>query len=320
MNLLKDILASFLIMLTLPAAGQGITPDSYSDDFDKYYPENRYIRKNKIKFLTDSSEFHLPTNSYTKAYDTLGRLIGAFNYEIEKFDNPYIYRKKEDTLLRLKYRPNSQELYSLEKFVYNTQGQIVHYFICCDYYFNNKSFSVEIEDFYYDKNILQTRLRYYKEHIGNMSEDFTINKTTGMRLTDVKNYSYITLKNGNRMVVEQQNIGSREWRTSDTTLIDKHNKIIKHNSYAKMGSLGCPMGNNVNRVTEYKYTHNTLTIIDYTTYCVASVSDFKCLKYERMNEYKRLIVFDKRGKKIEEHSIYKGKKELVSRYFYRYYD
>jgi len=310
----------FLTTSAAKVVGQDLTFRIYHNSLDKYYPENKLIKQQKIKFIIDSSDFHLPTKVYIKGYDTLGRLIGEFNYDIKKFDNPFIYRKINDTLYRLRYRANTTELYSLEKFVYNKQGKILQYLICCDYYFKKDNFTVELEDFYYDQNILQSKLRYYKgDYNGIINEKIKI-AATDLELTDAISYSYKIFK-GNKIVIGKQNVGKQEWRETDTALLDKKNRIIKFNSFAKMASLGCPVGNNVNKVTEYKYSDTSLTITSYTTHCIAPLSDFKCFQYEKMNEDKTVIIFDKSNKKIKEYSIYNdGERKLVSRYFYLYYD
>ena len=311
------------IILSLPhlVFGQEVYPVMFELSNDKYYPENIIIKKNKIKYIIDSSEFIMPSNFIVKAYDTLGRIIGNFGYEKQKFENPYIYKNLEDTLIRIKRIEDSEELYSFEKFVYNKKGQIISYLECCNYYGDKNNIPITYEEFYYDEKFtLETKLCYYKRNFSGSINERIIFKPTDLELTDVVYYSYRKNKIGNLMIIGKHSIGKKEWRETDTTLFDNRNRIIKFNSFASMASLGCPVGNNVNRVTEYFYSDSSLLISNYTTHCLASLSNFKCLQYERIEDSKSETIFDKKNLKIRRYSITQSRvKELSDVYKYEYY-
>src|SRR4051794_38285402 len=93
----------FLIVISATCFGQDINPYTKEPSYEKYYPENKLIKRSKIKYVIDSSEFISPSKFNVKLYDTLGRLIGDINYSVDKFNTPFQYIKTGDTTFRLKF-------------------------------------------------------------------------------------------------------------------------------------------------------------------------------------------------------------------------
>lgn len=310
-----------LITLTATCCGQDINSYTKEPFYDKYYVNNMIVKQNRIKYIIDSSEFILPSKFRTKIYDTLGRLIGDITRSVDSFDNPFVYKNKGDTTFRLKYNEDKTKLLCFERFVQNKKGQTLSYLDCCNYYFKENSYYVGYEEFYYDeRDRLKTRLSYFKEDYPGIISDSVILKPTDLQLNDVIYYNYQTLKNGNKLVISKHALGKSEWRKTDTTLYDKQNRIIKFNSYSKRGTMGEMMQNNVNNISEYKYTDTSLTITSYTRYCFASLSNFDCIQYSETDRDTELIIYNKDKTKKAVYSFYRtGKKYLNSKYEYHYY-
>jgi hypothetical protein len=310
-----------LTILTATCFGQDINPYTKEPFYDKYYPENKVVKQNRIKYIIDSSEFILPSKFNTKIYDTLGRLIGDINRSVDSFDNPFVYRYNGDTTFRLKYNEDKTKLLCFERFVRNKKGQTVSYLDCCNYYFKENSYYVGYEEFFYDEKYrLQTRLKYFKEDYPGKISDTIIIKPADLQLNDVVYYTYQTLKNGNKLVIGKHALGKTEWRETDSTIYDRRNRIIRFNSYAKRGTMGEMVQNNVNRVTEYKYGDTTLTITDYTTYCIAPLSDFDCFQHSEPDKDLTLIIYNKDKTKRVVYGFYKsGERYLSNKYEYHYY-
>jgi hypothetical protein len=289
--------------------------------YDKYYPENKTIKNSRIKYIIDSSEFILPSKFNIKLYDTFGRLIGDINRSVDSFDTPFQYTKTGDTTFRLKYNADKTELICYERFVHNKKGQIVSYLDCCNYYFKNDSYYVGLEEFYYDeKNLLKTKLNYFKEdYAGKISDNANI-KPTDLRLNDVIYYSYRTFKNGNKLIIGKHSLGNPEGRATDSAIYDKQNRIIRFNSFSKMGTMGEIVRDNVNRITEYKYTGNSILITDFTRYCVAQRPNSECLLSEETDKDITHIIYNPDKTKQAEYGYYiNGEKYLKSKYIYAYY-
>lgn len=301
--------------------GQDINPYTKEPFYNKYYPENKTFKRNRIKYVIDSSEFILPSKFNVKLYDTLGRLIGDINRSIDSFNTPYIYSKTGDTTFRLKYNADRTQLLCFERFVQNKKGQVVSYLDCCNYYFKNDNYYVGYEEFYYDeKGRLKTKLSYFKEdYPGKVSHTINI-KRTDLQLNDVIYYSYKTLKKGNTLIIGKHASGKPEWRATDSIILDKQKRIIRFNSFSKMASMGEMVQNNVNSITEYKYSDSTLTITDYTTYCIAPFSDFKCLEYSHPDKNITIIVYNGDKTKKVVYGFYEtGEKYIKDKYEYVYF-
>jgi hypothetical protein len=315
---------SFSILFIIISAicfGQDINPYTKEPFYEKYYPENKNIKRSKIKYVIDSSEFISPSKFNVKLYDTLGRLIGDINRSVDSFDTPFLYFKTGDTTFRLKYNANKTELICYERFVHNKKGQILSYLDCCNYYFKNDSYFVGFEEYYYDeKSMLQTKLSYFKEDYPGKVSNKTNIKPTNLQLNDVIYYSYKTLKNGNSLIIRKHALGKSEWRATDSTVLDKQKRIIRFNSFSKMGSMGEMVQNNVNSVTEYKYSDSSLTITDYTTYCIAQLSDFKCLEYSQPDKDITIIFYNSDKTKKVVYGFYKsGERYTKDKYEYVHY-
>lgn len=308
-------------LLTSACFGQDINPYTKEPFYDKYYFENTIVKRNHIKYIIDSSEFISPSKFRIKIYDTLGRLIGDITRSFDSFDNPYIYEVNGDTTYRLKYNTERTELLCFERFVHNKEGQPVSYLDCCNYYFKEDSYYVGYEEFFYDdNNRLKTRLKYSKEdYPGKISNTIKIQPTT-LQLNDVVYYSYHTLKNGNKLVIGKHALGKTEWRETDSTIYDKENRIIRFNSFSKRGTMGEIARDNVNRITEYKYTDTSIHITDFTRYCVALRPNSECFLSEETDKDITLILYNPDKTKKAEYGYYSsGGKYLKSKYVYEYY-
>lgn len=311
----------YLIFISATCFGQDINPYTKEPFYEKYYPDNKIIKRSKIKYVIDSSEFISPSKFNIKLYDTLGRLISDINRSVDSFDTPFLYSKTGDTTFRLKYNADKTVLICYERFVHNKKGQIVSYLDCCNYYFKNDSYYVGYEEFYYDeKSVLKTKLSYFKEDYPGKVSDKAYIKPTDLQLNDVIYYSYKTLKNGNSLIIGKHGLGKPEWRATDSTILDKQKRIVRFNSFSKIGSMGEMVQNNLNSVTEYKYSDSTLTITDYTTYCIAPLSNFKCLEYSLPDKDITLIVYNSDKTKQIVYGFYNnGERYIKDKYEYVYY-
>jgi hypothetical protein len=310
-----------LLISTATCFGQDINPYTKEPFYDKYQLENKIVKRNRIKYIVDSSEFISPSKFNLKVYDTLGRLIGDINRSFDGFDNPFVYTGNGDTTYRLKYNKDRTQLLCFERFVLNKKRQTISYLDCCNYYFKEDSYYVGYEEFFYDeKDRLKTRLTYFKEDYPGKISDKAKIKPADLQLNDVVYYTYQTIKNGNKLVIGNHALGKAEWREVDSTIYDKQNRIVRSNTFSKMGSMGEMVQNNVNRVTEYSYTDTTLRMTSYTTYCIASLSNFDCFEYSQPDKEVTLIFYNKDKTKKAVYSFYKsGERYLRNKYEYHYY-
>jgi hypothetical protein len=302
------------VFLGFVTRAQDVHPYSKELVSDYYYPENKTIRENKVKFVIGKADYGGRPTQYVMAYDRLGRLIGEFDYEVEKFSRPYIYARREDTLFRYKYRDSDGPLYALDRFVYNAKGQITSYLECSNTY-------ALYEEFYYTgSGLLEAKLSYYKGHpIGPLSENFSIDRSA-LKLTDVEYYAFKQMKNGNRLRIASHALGKPEWRPIDTTVYDSRGRIVRFNSFAKVGALGCPIGNNVNRIVEYHHTDSSLMTTAYTTSCNAILETGECALPSKGETEMKLVVKDKRGLKKAAYSVAAdGERKLTSSITYLHY-
>jgi hypothetical protein len=320
---MKKIVVIFLGCLALAIChAQERDPIQNEIISDKYYPENLLIKQNKIKFVIDSSNYILPSKRSIKAYDEEGRVTGYFYHDIEKFNDPYVYKKSGDTLLRLKYRNDNTELYSYERFIYNGRGQILSYLECCDYYFEKGKFPVSYQEFYYnEENNLKSKLSYYKRDYNGVISGHHSITASELDLTDVVYYSFKKLKNGNVLVIGKHALGKPDWRATDSMLFDTKKRIIRFNSYAKMAWLGCPSGAQVNKIADYAYTDSSVTITTYTIDCKWPLSDTECAEYSKPDKYLEIKVYDKDKlmRKLYTHYQF-NEKSLSDKFEYIYYD
>ena len=321
-SIVRHIFTSLLFTLILATClGQDINPYTKEPFYDKYYPENKIIKRSRIKYVIDSSEFISPSNINVKFYDTIGRLIGDINHSTDNFDNPFSYRKTGDTTFRLKYNGDKTKLICFERFVHNNKGLIISYLDCCNYYFKDDNYYVGYEEFYYDENNkLKTKLTYFKEDYPGKVSDKTAIKPTDLELNDVVYYSYKTLNNGNKLIIGKHALEKPEWRATDSTILNKQNRIIRFNSFTKMGTMGELVLNNINRITKYTYKGDSLTITDYTTYCRTPVSNFECFDLLETDKDVTLIIYNRDMTKKMKYGFYhNGEMYLQDKYEYAYY-
>ncbi|MBL7733536.1 MAG: hypothetical protein JNM88_20370 [Chitinophagaceae bacterium] len=309
------------ITVSVSCFGQDINPYTKEPYYDKYYPENKTIRSNRIKYIIDSSEFILPGKFNIKLYDTLGRLIGDINRSAHSFETPFVYTKIGDTTFRLKYNAGKTVLLCYERFVHNKKGQIISYLDCCNYYFKSDSYYVGYVEFYYDeKNMLKTKLSYFNEEYPGKVSDKTKIKPTDLQLNDVVYYSHKTLKNGNKLIIGKHALGKPDWRAIDSTIYDNQNRVIRFNSFAKVGSTGEWVFYNLNNITDYEYTGSTLTITNYSTYCRVPLINNKCFDPLQTEKDVSIIIYNHDKTKKAQYGFYtNGEKYVKDKYSYAYY-
>lgn len=301
--------------------GQDINPHTMEPFYDKYSPVNKLVKKNRIRYIVDSSRFITPGNFDIEIYDTLGRLIGKTYRPIDSFDNPYIYRIAGDTTFRLKYNKDRTKLNCFERFVLNKKEQIVSYLDCCNYYFEKDNYYVGYEEFFYDeKDRLKTWLRFFKQDYPGEISDKNIINPIDLQLNEVIYFTYQTMRNGNKLVIGKHALGNPEWRETDSTIYDKQNRIIHFNSFAKRGAIGEMVHDNLNRITKYVYKGDSLTITNYATYCQAFAPEIGCLLLEQTDKHITLIIYNRDMTKKAEYGFYfNGEKYLKDKYEYGYY-
>lgn len=309
------------LLLTVSCLGQDI--DSYSGEpvQDKYYIENKLIKKNRIHYIIDSSEFIYPGKFKIILYDTAGRLIGETYHQVDSFHTPYEYVKSGDTTFRLKYIQGTKKLGCYERFVHNNNGKIQSYLNCCNYYPAGDSYYVEFKAFYYDElNRLIAELSYINsEYPGKVADRAPINPAS-LRLNDVVYYSYKTMKNGYRLKIAKQALGDPNWRNTDTTIYDRQNRVLRFNSFARRGTTGEMVFNNLNKITEFVYKDSDLTITEYHTTCIALLYDKECLGQEQSDKNITTFLYNKdRTKKAVYGFYFNGEKYLRDKYSYVYY-
>jgi hypothetical protein len=313
----------FILFIVISAfcSGQEINPYTMEPHYDKYYLENKTIKNSRIKYIIDSSEFIQPSKFNIKLYDTLGRLIGDTYRSVDSFTTPFQYTKNGDTTFRSKYNANRTVLLCYERFVHNKKGQIVSYLDCCNYYFKNDSYYVGYVEFYYDeKNMLKTKLSYFNEEYPGKVSDKTKIKPTDLQLNDVIYYSYKTLKNGNKLIIGKHALGKPDWRAIDSSIYDKKNRIIRFNSFARKGTTGELVFNNLNNITDYEYKGSTLTITNYSTYCRVPILTNECFDPLQTDKDVTIIIYNHDKTKKTEYGFYtNGEKYVRDKYSYAYY-
>jgi hypothetical protein len=305
----------------LTSIAQQIDPVTKNITDEKYYPENKFIKKNRIKYIVDSNRFISPNKIDVRMYDTLGRAINNFyNRSIDSTTPPFVYKKTGDTLIRLKFYTGRSEPHSFERFVYNQKGQIVSYLECANHYQQKNSFAASYDEFYYDENnALKTKLFYHKSDYPGIVSEIDI-PVKNLELYDVIYYSFKTLKNGNKLIIGKHALGKPEWRETDSSIFDKQKRIIRFNSYALRGTSGEMVHDQLNRITDYSYTDSSVTIVDYYIYCEASISDMECLEHSIPDKNIEVVEFNRNKTRKAEYTIYRsGEKVLKSKYEYVYY-
>jgi hypothetical protein len=312
----------FLLAISINCVAQDIDPITWGPEYVKYYPENTFIKRHRIKYVIDSSESITSGKCRLRMYDTLGRIIIDNWRPDAPLDNPFIYREAGDTTYRLKYNSDKSSLIAYERFVHNKKGQIVSYLDCANYYFKDNSYYVQYEAFYYDENnILQTRLSYIREEFPGKVADQANVKPTDLELYDVINYSYRTLKNGHKLKIGKHALGKPDWRATDTTIFDKQNRMIRFNSFSKRGVTGELIRNLLNNITVYQYTDSTLKITGYRTFCQFFDEQVGCLgSLDESHKDEELFIYNRDKLPRARYMNYiSGEPFLIDKYSYTYY-
>jgi hypothetical protein len=330
---MKYGLLIFYLILTQSVSGQhsnlfqkAIQIDWYFDrevEEDKYYPENKFVRENKIYLKIDSSEFSKPHGYWMNAYDKKGRLICETFTKMSDLENPFIYIEKADTLFRFKYR-SGKKLYSVERFIYNKKGKIVRYEECRNWYGYKDAFTVSIDLFFYSRNgSLESKLHYYKDkYSGVLNENLQID-LQDVKITDGIHYQKIKNQNGTKTIVGNHIIGKLENRFTDTIVFDRNNRLLAYNNFVKSGSMGCMMGSNINRKTKINYTTKTIKTISTQSNCVFVTHDNKCIDKREHIENESLTLYNEKGLKTVRYGFRTIKdikeKYIRTKYAYTFY-
>ncbi len=140
MKLIFTLIATFVFKVSY----------SQTELLKDFYPENKLYKTLKVKKVVDSFYVNYPSIR-TKFFDTSGRLIGEYNYFLDSIENPFIYVEIKDTLYRLKYKYPHKDLYSFERFVFNSNKKIVEYTECRNSYNGDNTILVNLHLFTYDK-------------------------------------------------------------------------------------------------------------------------------------------------------------------------
>lgn len=312
---------TLLVIVSISSRAQQIDPYTLEPASNKYDPINKTAKDNHIKYVIDSSEFIIPGKCRTMIYDSLGRLAGELRHPGGNLINTFVYKTNGDTTWRLNYDTGKTVLYSFQRFVLNKKGQIISYLDCGNYYIRDESYYVGYEAFYYDdKDRLQTKHTYTQENYPGKVSIAAIIKPTELNLDDVINYTYSTLKNNNKLVIGKHTIGKPDWRSIDSTLYDKQNRIIRFNSFAKTGTIGEQIGNNVNNIALFQYEGNTIKVTRYTTYCYVPENNHECFQTAETDRQTILILYNA-DKTLKAKYGYNssGQQYLADKFEYTYY-
>ena len=280
-----------------------------------YYPSKKVFIDNKVKFKIDSNIYSLPRGYTIEAFDEKGRLIGLFNHSIDSFINPYQYIEKGDTLICIRRRNRDNSIYMLEKFIYNSSGQIIQFDRFIDDFSSKGTLEFNRTIFYYENSNVSDKLRYSL----NGKDTLTINTnitTYSMKLWSVKHYTYQKAKSKNIMVITEC-IGNKDFRSVDTFEYDKLNRLLLHTNFAKSAYLFCSYrASNVRRIEKYNYRNDSVLIKSYTT--TEAIPPSNSSEEQDLNF--RIEIYSKNGLELRNYHGYKQDKiEIYDRIKYLYY-
>jgi hypothetical protein len=235
-------------------------------DYKKYYP---FYSDSEIvdSFVTEN------LFEYLSKIDTTNSIIYK---RINSENNVRIYKISRDTIKSFYYSFKRKEFTSLEVYVYNKNNLIEFYFDCTDYYFDEKRIPVSATKFFYNiNNELVAKNNYYLQYYQSV-----INETSSFKIKDFKLTSSMTYTrkktNSKTYIYGKENIGSANFRSKDTLIINNKGLITKFNSYADNKSLGCPMGLYVNDICEYVYKNDSVDLINKQIHCEFPGAIKKC--------------------------------------------
>ena len=285
---------ALLFFVSILSLAQQVDPLTMEPADYRYDPVNRIVKDNHIHYVIDSSAFIITgSKCRTWVYDTAGRLAGELTQPGGALKYVIVYKTSGDTTWRMKYDTGKTVLYSWQRFVQNKKGQVISYLDCGNYYVREDSYYAGYEVFSYDdRDRLQTRSTYTREdYPGKISAGAMI-QPTALHLDDSINYTYSTLKNGNKLVIGQHTIGKPEKRSTDSTIYDNKNRIIRFNSFAKTGTIGELVGNNVNAISLYEYEAASIQITRFTTYCYVPEGHTDCFMATETEKQISLLVYN----------------------------
>jgi hypothetical protein len=262
-----------------------------SEDLENkfYYPEKKEIKTNNIKFKIDSN-IYSSRGYWIYAFDHKGRLIGSFDHSIDSFINPYQYVEKDDTLLRLRYTDKDKTIYSVEKFIYNKNGQIIQFDRFIYFFISDRKLELSRTIFSYENGKVSKKLSYRLTTIEKLSANFNIS-TKKMKLFSAKNYIYKQTKLGSYIIVSEL-MGDKDFRNVDTLIYDIQGRLSKHKSFAKRGYLFENFAaNNVSRIEDYRYSRDSVYIHKYTSI----TPSFDHSNLEISDEEYMIRIIDKNG-------------------------
>jgi hypothetical protein len=288
---------------------------------EEFYPQNVLYKKLKVRMVLDSTDRTKPGEATTQVYDTLGRQLGVFYLGKHRQFVPWEYRSSGDTLWRLKYVNDTsiKKLYSYEQFIYSKTKKILRYTICTNSYTFDGKFYAGINTFRYDNNDqLTSQIEHnsynYSEPI---AENMTIDENK-LNFDDVINYYYKT-SGKNYLIIAKHILGKPDMRVTDTFYYND-NKLVRTASFAGFGYSGELGRNNLNNISEYQYTKNSVTQLVYETWCLAVDKTIGCLSPQQSETDNYVKVYQPNGLPLEHYSLHTdGSKYYLSKYYYTYY-
>jgi hypothetical protein len=285
---------TIFIFASINSRARQIDPLTMEPADYRYDPVNRTVKDNHIHYVIDSSAFILTGNKCrTWVYDTSGRLAGELTQPGGALKYTVVYKTSDDTTWRMKYDTGKTVLYSYQRFVQNKKGQIISYLDCGNYYLREDSYYAGYEVFSYDDGgRLQSRSTYTREEYPGKVSLAAIIQPAALHLDDAINYTYSSLKNGNKLVIGQHTTGNPDRRSTDSAIYDKQNRVIRFNSFAKTGIIGEVAGNNVNNISLYQYEAAAVQITRYTTYCYVPEGHKDCSTNTETEKQIVLIVYN----------------------------
>ncbi|MBK7308292.1 MAG: hypothetical protein IPI88_15555 [Chitinophagaceae bacterium] len=306
MKLIFTLIATFVFKVSY----------SQTELLKDFYPENKLYKTLKVKKVVDSFYVNYPSIR-TKFFDTSGRLIGEYNYFLDSIENPFIYVEIKDTLYRLKYKYPHKDLYSFERFVFNSNKKIVEYTECRNSYNGDNTILVNLHLFTYDKanRLLQQIIYRSWNYLEKVRERMNIG-IKNLEFIDKYSYKHFQAK-GNLMIIANHNNGN----SIDTLRFNSKQQLIKQSLFSRIGPLGDRSGKNINRVTEWTYKTSSILEVYFTTYCAILTANGQCMleELDGGGKSKEESYFEKNGLMKERYYyLLDGTKTLTDKYFYTF--
>jgi len=291
-----------------------------TEHLKEFYPENKLFKKLKVKAVIDSFMI-VPENSRITEYDTLGRELGS--HYLKAGYNPYLYTRSGNTLTRYRYygEPTHGPVFLFEQFIYNSKGEVLKHALAYKSYTGGEEVYAKLDVFFYNSSGLFCKIEYTNHNYPKAVEREMVISENDLKISSAIYYSYRKTSNG-VTVTAKETMGNKDWRTIDTIVYDKMNRLIRRSSFSRKGVVGELGYENLNVVTENYFYVNRLSTQDFYTYCLAVTSDGYCLSPQRVETNTSEIWLNKQGLPEMEYSYYphNGQKYLLSKYYYLFYE